>query len=124
MTNETLVTLLLDGWEEVYKKGQLTLWVLLAVRDEPRHMKEIKAFITNITHEGLTVDDHSMYRALKRYEKAGMIVASIAKNDAGPDRKEYRLTPTGLTMLEMFVERNITSVFYSAHVKKLLTKEP
>jgi DNA-binding PadR family transcriptional regulator len=123
MTNDILVNQLLEGWEEVYKKGQLTLWVLLAVRDEPRHMKEIKAFITDTTHATLTVDDHSMYRALNRYEKAGMIASAIAKNDAGPDRKEYRITPTGLAMLEAFVERNIASVFYSAHVKKLLTQE-
>lgn len=120
MKHNEQLTSLLEGWEEVYKKGQLTLWVLLAVRDVPRHMREIKEFIATATHNTFSVDDNSMYRALKRYEKARLLTFALAPGDGGPVRKVYRLTDLGLALLNQFVERNITQVYYDKNVKALM----
>jgi PadR family transcriptional regulator PadR len=42
MADEKLKTDLLTTWEETYKKGQLTLWIFLALRDGDKYMNEIK----------------------------------------------------------------------------------
>ena len=111
---------LLTGWEEVFKKGQLSLWILLALKDGPKHMAVIKQFIIDTT-EGLVVaDDKSMYRALRRFNDADMINYKIAENENGPDRKVYFLTKTGTKVLEAFVKRNIIDVFFKPSVKQLL----
>ena len=111
---------LLHGWEEVFRKGQLTMWIMLALADGPKHMTKIKEFIGHATHNGVVVDDQSMYRALRRYYEAEMIDFKTEPSVAGPDLKVYTLTMTGKSVLGQFVSRNITSVFYEPHIKKLI----
>ena len=36
---------LLNSWEETYKKGQLTLWIFLSLKDSSKYVDEIKSFI-------------------------------------------------------------------------------
>lgn len=123
MSNNTALHDLLNGWEEVYKKGQLTFWILLAVRDQPRHMKDIKEFIDQMTQGTFVVDDNSMYRALKRYEKAELISHTLAPGEGGPDRKMLSLTSLGRELLSAFTERNVVGVFYNPEVKKTIKGE-
>lgn len=111
---------LLDGWEEMYKKGQLTLWILLALKDCPKHMAEIKVFISKATQNTLSADDKSMYRALRRYYDADMIDFTNVPSINGPDLKVYRLTEVGGRVLAEFINRNITSVFHNPRTIKLL----
>src|SRR5690348_3088583 len=103
---------LLNAWEETHKKGQLTLWVFLALKDGAKHMQQIKEFIDRYTNQAVSVDVKSMYRALRRYYDAEMIDYSNVPSDNGPDLKVYRLTDTGRHVLEEFIDRNITSVYY------------
>ncbi|HSH18479.1 MAG TPA: PadR family transcriptional regulator [Candidatus Saccharimonadales bacterium] len=112
---------LLGGWEDVYKKGQLTLWVLLALKHGPKHMAEIKQFILQLTNNLVEADDKSMYRALRRFTEVGMTSYTVGVNDAGPDRKVYALTNTGHTVLHAFIDRNIAGIFYKDSVRQLLT---
>lgn len=106
-------TKLLQGWEEVYKKGQLTLWIMLALGESPKHMVEIKQFISKATNGTLTADDQSMYRALRRYHDAEMVIYTTEPGKAaGPDRKVYTLTDVGRRVLTTFAQRNIIQVFY------------
>ena len=109
---------LLDGWEEIYKRGQLTLWILLALQDGPKHMAEIKAYIHGQTANVVTADDQSMYRALRRYNEAGMVTFSNEKISNGPDRKIYELTSVGQNVLSRFIERNINSLVGQATKEK------
>ncbi len=111
---------LLAGWEEVFKKGQLTLWILLALRDCPKHMAEIKNFIHSATGGVLSVDDQSMYRALRRYHDVEMVGFTTEPGDNGPDRKVYALTGVGAKVLDQFLDRNIVSVFYRKDIKDLV----
>src|SRR5215475_10745581 len=90
---------LLAGWEDVYKKGQLTLWVLLALKDGPKHMAEIKAFLERATNGTLTVDDQSLYRALRRYDETELADYETAPGN-GPERKVYRLSKLGERVLQ------------------------
>lgn len=113
---------LLDGWEEVYKKGQLTLWMMLALKDGPKHMAKMKEFITDATNGTLSADDQSMYRALRRYYDVEMVDFTQESGGSGPDRKIYTLTSTGSRVLEYFLERNIRGVFFKPSIKDLLEK--
>ena len=113
---------LLDGWEEVYKKGQLTLWILLALRDGPKHMAEIKAFIERGTNGHLSVDDQSMYRALRRYYETELADYAPAPGN-GPDRKVYRLSALGERLLRDFVKRNIIETLYQPSIRSLIERD-
>lgn len=110
---------LLAGWDEVLKKGQLTLWIMIALYEGPKHMAEIKSYINAVTNGTLSADDKSMYRALRRYNDAEMIGFTNEPGDNGPDRKVYQLTDTGKAVLSGFVSRNIVPVFYKPMVKEL-----
>jgi PadR family transcriptional regulator PadR len=111
---------LLEGWEEVHKRGQLTLWILLALKDGPKHMNNIKQFISEATDNAVSADDKSMYRALRRYSDAEMIdfTAQPSKN-GGPDLKIYKLTEIGRNVLEQFIQRNVVSLFINQSKKEL-----
>ena len=36
---------LLNAWEETYKKGQLTFWIFLALKESNKCVEDIKAFV-------------------------------------------------------------------------------
>jgi PadR family transcriptional regulator PadR len=122
MNSDAYVTKILNNWEEVAKRGQLTLWVLLALKDGPKHMADIKRFIAEATHETITADDRSLYRALRRYHQAEML-GFKAQPGSGPDRKVYELTPIGSEVLRQFIRRNITDVLFQPKIVKLLKEE-
>ena len=122
LPEDTYEKSLLKAWEDVYKKGQLTLWILLALKDGPKHMAEIKQFIAEHTHDALRADDKSMYRALRRYHAAEMIAFTAAPGAGGPDRKVFELAPTGRRVLKAFCARNIVPIFYQPAIKKLITE--
>lgn len=107
----------LDGWEEIYKRGQLTLWILFALADGPKHMAEIKEYIQLQTADAVSADDQSMYRALRRYNETELITYTNHKIANGPDRKIYELTQMGSNVLDAFVERNVKSLVaqYNQH---------
>jgi DNA-binding PadR family transcriptional regulator len=112
---------LLSGWESVYKMGQLSLWLMLALKDGAKHMAHIKQFIYVSSAGTLTADDKSIYRALRRYKEAGLIRFDIAPNASGPDLKVYSLTDIGQHVLEQFLARNIRT-FYKPDIRKLIEK--
>ncbi len=114
---------LLEGWEDVHKKSQLTLWIMLALKDGPKHMAAIKQFITESTNGTLTADDQSMYRALRRYHDADLVSYREEPSESGPDLKVYFLTSTGKTVLRHFIQRNFKDVFYKPAIKDLLLGE-
>ena len=117
---DTFEHTLLTGWEDVYKKSQLTLWILLALKDAPKHMAEIKQFIIQISGDAMAADDQSMYRALRRFRDAQMVDFTMRAGRKGPDLKQYYLTGVGRGVLSKFLERNITSVFYDKQVQELI----
>lgn len=113
-------TQLLHGWEDVFKKGQLTLWIMLALKDGAKHTAEIKVFIHKSTNGLLSADDQSMYRALRRYVSADLVSFAMKPSKSGPDLKVYSLTETGLNVLDSFVKRNITGSLFKPNIIRLL----
>jgi DNA-binding PadR family transcriptional regulator len=111
---------LLAGWEDVYKKAQLTLWLLLALRGGEKYMAEIKTFIEQVTHGLVSPDDKSMYRTLRRLTAGDIIKFHEQPAKGGPDHKVYTLTTEGNHILSQFLKRNIVDVYYDPKISKLI----
>ncbi len=112
---------LLTSWEDVYKKGQLSFWILLSLKEKPRYVDEIKAFIETVTKGTFTCEEQSLYRALRKYYDIEMVDYTTKEGNKGPERKYYFLTDIGKDVLQQFIKRNIT-IFLDPSIKNLISK--
>lgn len=122
MDNEKKRLELLFAWEETYKKGQLTLWIFLSLKDGTKYVDEIKAFVEEQSNGSMTCEDQSLYRSLRKYQHVGIVDFEVGKGNKGPERKYYFLTELGNQLLEQFINRNI-NLFFKQEIKQLLNKQ-
>ena len=107
MAEETMIEKLLDAWEETYKKGQLTFWVFLALKESNKCVEEIKEFVEKESERTMSCEEQSLYRNLRKFQNLDIVAYNSKKVSKGPDRKYYYLTPMGKELFKRFVERNI-----------------
>jgi PadR family transcriptional regulator, regulatory protein PadR len=98
---------LLSKWEESYKKGLLSFWILLLLYERPSYPYEMSAEVAKISQGTISVDDNSIYRALNRFESVGIVKSELQQSNTGPQRRYYSLTQKGLGLLTEFIQRNI-----------------
>jgi DNA-binding PadR family transcriptional regulator len=98
---------LLAKWEESYKKGLLSFWILLLLYERPSYPYEMSAEVAKISQGTISVDDNSIYRALNRFESVGIVKSELQQSSTGPQRRYYSLTNTGQALLAQFTQRNI-----------------
>ena len=98
---------LLSKWEETYKKGLLSFWILLLLYERPSYPYEMSAEVVKISQGTISVDDNSIYRALNRFESVGIVKSELQQSNTGPQRRYYVLTQKGLGLLTEFIQRNI-----------------
>ena len=98
---------LLNAWEETYKKGQLTLWVFLALREGRKCVEDIKEFVERMSEGTMSCEEQSLYRNLRKFQHLEIVTYESRKVSKGPDRKYYYLTETGEELFKRFVKRNI-----------------
>ncbi len=98
---------LLSKWEETYKKGLLSFWILLLLYERPSYPYEMSAEVAKISQGTISVDDNSIYRALNRFESVGIVRSELQQSSTGPQRRYYSLTITGKALLSEFIQRNI-----------------
>lgn len=123
MENNEIVVKLLSGWEEVHKMGQLTLWTMLSLKESPKPMVDIKKFMITMTNGTIDPEDQSLYRSLRKYCKAGLIDYKEVSSKSGPKKKSYFLTKTGIEVVNLFIERNITDIYFKDTVVSLLSRK-
>ncbi len=116
---ENTVNNLLSAWEETYKKGQLTFWIFLALRNEKKYVEEIKHFVEEKSNRTMTCEEQSLYRVLRKFEHVNVVNFELRKGYKGPDRKYYFLTELGAELFEEFTKRNI-EIFYSQEIRNLI----
>lgn len=119
MTRNTLLEDLLSAWEDTYKKGQLTLWIFLALQDESKYVDQIRQFVEENSEGTISCEEQSLYRALRKYEHVGVVAFENRRGNKGPDRKYYYLTPLGHELFDRFVGRNI-NLFFTDRIRTLL----
>jgi DNA-binding PadR family transcriptional regulator len=113
---------LLEAWEETYKKGQLTLWIFLALKDKEKYVEEIKEFVETESNNTMKCEEQSLYRNLRKYKHIDVVDFTTQKGNKGPDRKYYFLTKLGEELLENFIQRNI-NLFLHGKINELLKTE-
>ena len=119
MSNGSIDELVAD-WNDVYKKGQLTLWVLLAVYDGKKYAAQISSFMSEATNGEFEVKEQSLYRALRRFDDMGLVQITLEESpNSGPKRKYFQLTEVGETVVGKFVMLNIAPLL-QPHIMKLL----
>jgi PadR family transcriptional regulator PadR len=113
---------LLSAWEETYKKGQLTLWIFLSLKDGEKYVDEIKSFVEEQSKHTMTCESQSLYRNLRKYQHVGVVDFKMGEGNKGPERKYYFLTELGQLLLNSFIDRNI-NLFFNERIKNLINKE-
>ena len=120
MKEDKKINELLGSWEDTYKKGQLTLWIFLALQESKKYVDEIRTFVEEKSNHTMTCEEQSLYRVLRKFEHVEILAYELRKGFKGPDRKYYYMTDLGQKLFRQFVQRNI-NLFYSDEIRKLLT---
>ena len=76
-------------------QGTLDLLVLRTIEQEPKHGWAIAKRIQQVSNEVLKVQQGSLYPALYRLEKEGLIAGRWGATDTGREAKFYALTRGG-----------------------------
>ena len=124
MTNDDMGELL-TKWEETYKKGLLSFWILLLLYERSSYPYEMSAEVAKISQGTISVDDNSIYRALNRFESVGIVKSELQQSNTGPQRRYYSLTNKGKNLLTEFTRRNIQvfeTPFVSERIDAVLQK--
>lgn len=121
MSDKFAIDELLNAWEETYKKGQLTFWVFLALKESNKCVEDIKDFVIKASKGTMSCEEQSLYRTLRKFQNLDIVAFENRKVSKGPDRKYYYLTENGAQLFKRFVERNIL-IFNDNHIINLLNK--
>ena len=84
--------------------GTLDALVLKTLSWGPRHGYAITRWIRETSGEQITVEEGSLYPALYRLERQGLIEASWGVSELGRKARFYKLTPGGRRHLRAEVE--------------------
>jgi PadR family transcriptional regulator PadR len=124
----TTQTQLLKAWCETYKKGQLTLWILLAVEDSPQDMTTIRMTIEEMTNFSLEIGSISLYRVLRRLYAQGLLDSSLIVEDDRPAFKLYKLSKAGRVLLRKFLQINqaqlLPNDYVTSTMLRLISRRP
>ena len=112
---------LLAQWEETYKKGLLSFWLLLLLSQRKAYPYEIKNAIIELSQNTISADENSIYRALSRLAQSGVVDSELLPSETGPSRRYFYLTDLGRELLSRFITRNIL-VFQHPTVADLIQK--
>lgn len=82
-------------------QGTLELLILKALELQPLHGWALSERLQQVSRDALQLGQGSLYPALHRLEREGLIKASWHTTDANRRAKYYELTRTGRTRLEM-----------------------
>ncbi len=110
---------LLTQWEETYKKGLLSFWLLLLLAQRKAYPYEIKGAIAELSQNTISAEENSIYRALKRLSQSGVVDSEVQPSEIGPNRRYFFLTDLGRELLVRFITRNI-QVFQHPEVANLI----
>ena len=117
--DEQILSILLDQWEGTYKKGLLTFWLLLLLHERPMYVFEMGQALVDASQGTITADGKSLYRALRRFERIGLVESAWLSTKVGPRRRYYHLSGLGTELLRRFIQRNLLVLQDPAVAKRL-----
>jgi DNA-binding PadR family transcriptional regulator len=119
ITDKEYLAELQDAWELNFKKGFLSFWILLALREEDQFLEGIMEFIRQRTKNKLSYDEQSTYRALRKFTELELITFEMYKSNKGPDLKKYRISKLGNKLLQNFINDNFAPFYQSEFIHLL-----
>ena len=81
--------------------GTLEVMILKTLSWGPRHGYGVARWIQETTDDALEIGEGSLYPALYRMERKGLIEAEWGTSETGRDVKFYRLTSAGRARLKL-----------------------
>ena len=87
-------------FERQLKRGALEMLVLSLVCEKPAHGYELLSEIAQRSGGALTLKEGTLYPILHALEKEGRVKSFRREAENGRERKYYRITPTGLALLQ------------------------
>jgi len=121
-SDEQFLSQLLDAWELTFKKGQLSFWVLISLKEGPKYLDEILSFIQVHSSNRLSYDEQSVYRSLRKFTDLELVEFEHHESKKGPDLKHFKITELGKMLLQKFIERNI-SIFYQPNLIQIINQQ-
>lgn len=105
-------------FERELLKGSLGLMLLALMEQGPMYGYQIAKEVRAQTNDVIDLKEGSLYPALHRLEKEGMIEGFWQRREDGVDRRYYRLTALGQQCLD---ERRTQWASFSAAVSKVVS---
>lgn len=120
MKTDKQTQFLLQEWELVHRRSQLSLWILLSISSEKLFAAQINSKIVELTNDTFELKEQSLYRALRRFRSMGIIDSYKEPSpNSGADRIYYQLNAKGKKLMREFIRRNI-SPYYTDETKKII----
>jgi PadR family transcriptional regulator PadR len=85
-------------------QGTLDLLILKVLAAEPLHGYAVAQRLQHISRDAVHVQQGSLYPALHRLERRGLLAAEWKTSDTGREAKFYRLTRRGRAALDREIE--------------------
>lgn len=111
---------MVSGSDKKLLHGTLDTLVLKTLTDHPRHGYAIARWIEDETGKAILVEEGSLYPALYRLEKRGLVESEWGLSELGRRAKFYRLTTRGRKVLTEHTEQWLR---FSRAVTSLLASE-
>lgn len=95
-----------DGTQRQLGRGRGALLepaLLTALAGAEAHGYDLVRSIEQLTGGEVVPDTGGLYRLLRRLEAEGVVTSSWQEGESGPQRREYRLTAEGRTLLAHWV---------------------
>jgi PadR family transcriptional regulator PadR len=106
-------------WSREYKKGFLTYFILLMLKEKHMYGLEISEKLKEYSDNNVTLDGSNIYQILKKLRKLRMVTIKKVSSSKGPTRKYYYIEKNGLKALRIFTEEYV----YPLHLRLNLELE-
>ena len=78
--------------------------ILAMLRQGPRHGYEIKKDIDRALGGMVTLNNKTLYLALKHFEESGAVTRQVIPQEGKPNRHLYQLTERGIELLQAYLQ--------------------
>jgi len=112
MSGEDILEEFLKIWSREYKKGFLTYFILLLLKENPMYGLEIADNLKEIMGGSVRLHGSNIYQILKKLKKNGMVSSKRKNSIKGPARKYYYIEPNGIRLLQIFTEKYILPLHF------------
>jgi DNA-binding PadR family transcriptional regulator len=77
--------------------------ILAMLRQGPRHGYDIKKDVERALGGAISLNNKTLYLALKRFEEAGAVTRQVIPQEGKPNRHLYQLTERGIELLHTYL---------------------